>query len=137
MTTVIRWIFDFGGTYEYLFPRNPDRYGGDSYWQREARISEWNVINSSRPNIQIDAFAGARRTLHFTSITGTMLRTLEGFYMRSQTIMNCRDHFFLSFFSSFNCLIVGFSPTINPSFSNFPGSGEDTWDLEMIIVKVG
>lgn len=134
--TVIRWKFDYGGTYEYSFPRNPDRYGGDSYWQRETRISEWSVINASRPNIQIDSFAGARRTLRFTSITGDMLRTLEGFYLRRQIIRNCTDHFVGTFYSYFNCLIVEFTQSINPSTGSFPGSGEDTWDLEMVIIKV-
>jgi hypothetical protein len=130
--TVTYWKFDVGGTYSYTFPRNPDRNGGDSYWVREIRMSELSVIGSSKPYIQVDGFNAARRNIKFTAITGTMMRTLQTFYSRYQPIYNCLDHLG----NGFNCMIVNFNSTIHPTIGTFPGSGEDTYDLDMTLLRL-
>jgi hypothetical protein len=133
MTT--RWIFDYGGVNQYNFPRNPDRYGGDTYWQSELRLSELDIIGANSPTIQVDGFRGSRRTIRFTAITGVMMRELEKFYYRRVTIANCRDHLY-STTLSFSCFVIAFSPSVRPTIGNFPGSSEDTWDLEMTVVRM-
>lgn len=135
MTDVIRWRFDAGGSYDYTFARNPDRYGGDTFWSRETRMSELNVIGSNTPTIQVDGFKGARRTIRFTAITGTMMRVLRDFYYRTAVIYNCFDHLYPTT-SSFDCFITSFIATIHPTIGNFPGSGEDTYDVEMVLLKM-
>jgi hypothetical protein len=135
MTDVTRWVFDYGGANHYSFPRNPDRYGGDTYWIYEPRMTEIEVIGASLPSIQIDSFAGARRTVRFTAITGAMMRALQDFYFRAEIIENCRDHLY-STTPSFDCFIVGFNPTVHPTSGDFPGTGEDTWDLEMTLMRM-
>lgn len=132
---VIRWRFDVGGTNDYEFERNPDRYGGDTYWVREPRMSEIEIIGSSTPTVQVDGFAGARRSIRFTAITGPMMRTLQDFYLRKLLISNCRDHLFNNT-PPFGCHIISFTPNVHPTIGNFPGSEEDTWDLEMILLRL-
>ena len=133
---VTRWIFDTGGQKEYQFPRNPDRNGGDTYWAYEFRYNEIDVLGSMLPTVHVDGFRGARRTLRFTAITGTMMRTLQTFYFSRAVIRNCRDHLYGQT-PPFNCLIASFTPAIHPTLGNsFPGSGEDTWDLEMTLIRV-
>jgi hypothetical protein len=124
--TVTRWKFDYGGTREYYFPRNPDRYGGDSYWQKEPRMSELDIVGASQSNIQIDGFRSGKRTLRFTSISGQMMRKLQDFYSAKLAISNCYDH--LS--NKFNCMIIEFVSVLHPSLST-----EDLWDLEMILIR--
>lgn len=133
MTT--RWRLDIGGVYDYTFPRNPDRYGGDSYWVRDARLTEMDIIGSSTPTIQIDGFTGAKRILRFTAITGTMMRLLQDFYLRKQSISTCRDHLYPTT-PSFSCFVTSFTPILHPTTGSFPGSGEDTWDLEMTLLRL-
>jgi hypothetical protein len=133
---VTRWVFDTGGTNQYTFERNPDRNGGDSYWVYSPRLTEVEIIGASLPSIQVDGFSGAKRTIRFTSISGTMFRTLQDFYFRNQTILNCSDHL-TGTTPNFNCYITSFNPNIHPSIGNFPGSGEDTWDLEMTLLRMG
>lgn len=133
--TVTRWIFDTGGTNQYIFERNPDRNGGDSYWVYAPRMSEVEIIGAKLPSVQTDGFSGAKRTIRFTSITGAMLRTLQDFYLRNETIDNCTDHLYNTT-PNFSCLITSFTPMIHPSNGNFPGSGEDTWDLEMTLLRL-
>ena len=112
--SIIRWRFDFGGTYDYTFPRNPDSGGGDSYWMYEPRMSELYVIGANLPNIQIDGFRGARRSIRFTAITGDMMRTLQNFYLREAVIHNCRDHLYPTT-DQFSCFIESFSSNIHPT----------------------
>lgn len=133
--TVQRWVFDTGGAYEYTFPRNPDRYGGDTFWRYEMRNNEVDIVGASLPTIQTDGFMGARRTLRFTAITGTMFRTLQDFYLRMQVVENCKDHLY-GHYSSFNCFIESFVPAIHPTIGPFPGTGEDTYDLELTLIKM-
>ena len=135
--SVIRWRLDIGGTHEYLFPRNPDRAGGDTNWARDIRMSELDVIGGNTPTLQVDGFKGARRTIRFTAITGTMMRTLRDFYFREQIIENCTDHLYPTT-PLFDCFIVSFTCTIHPTIdgSSFPGSGEDTYDVEMVLVRM-
>jgi len=135
MTTVIRWKFDVGGDNEYTFPRNPDRYGGDSGWIYEPRMAELEIIGANTPNIQIDGFHGARRTISFTAITGTMTRKLRDFYLRKQIIYNCRDHLYPTH-PAFNCFIIAMVANVHPTTGTFPGSGEDTYDVEITLVKM-
>lgn len=133
MPTVVRWRFDIGGSYEYTFLRNPNRYGGDTGWQYEPRMSDMEVIGSNQPYIQIDGFSGATRTVRFTAITGSMTRRLRDFFLRKAIIYNCLDHLLLGYF---NCFIVSFSQQVRPTTGNFPGSGEDTYDVEMTLIKM-
>jgi hypothetical protein len=132
---VTRWYFEYGGSYQYLFIRNPDRYGGDTGWVYEPRLSEMEIIGASQAFIQVDGFMGARRTIKFTAITGTMTRTLENFFLRKQIIYNCRDHLYPTH-PQFNCFIMSFTQQAHPTSSDFPGSGEDTYDVEMTLVKM-
>lgn len=137
MSSVIYWVFDYNGTNHYQFPRNPDRYGGDTYWSYEMRYSEMDVIGSATPTVQYGGFRGATRTIRFTAITGSMMRTLQKFYMRGSTVSHCRDHLYESEVSpEFSCLVIDFRPEIHPTMGNFPGSGEDTFDLEMTLMRV-
>ena len=133
--SVVRWRFDFGGLYDYTFTRNPDRGGGDSYWMYEPRMSELHVIGANLPNIQVDGFRGARRSIRFTAITGTMMRTLQNFYLRESIIHNCRDHLY-STTDQFSCFVESFSSSIHPTIGTFPGSGEDTYDVEMTMIRM-
>ena len=137
MSTVIRWRLDISGTYDYLFPRNPDRSGGDTYWSRDIRMSELDIIGGNTPIIQVDGFKGATRNIRFTAITGTMMRILRDFYYREQIIENCTDHLY-PITPSFNCFITSFISTVHPTIegSNFPGSGEDTYDVEMTLLRM-
>lgn len=135
MVDVVRWYFDYGGINQYWFPRNPDRYGGDGGWAYEARSSVLNVIGSVSPQIQIDGFI-ARRQLKFTAITGNMKRSLENFYFKQEVIHGCRDHLYGVDLLGFSCFITAFTPTIHPTIGDFPGSGEDTWDLEMELIRM-
>jgi hypothetical protein len=132
---VTRWKLAIGSLYEYEFPRNPNRYGGDSGWVYEPRMSEMEIIGANTPNIQIDGFHGARRTLTFSAITGTMFRKLRDFYLRKEIIYNCRDHLYPTS-QSFNCFVVAMSAVFRPTTGNFPGSGEDTYDVEMTLIKM-
>ncbi len=145
--SVTRWIFECGLYYEYIFERNPDRNGGDSFWQADMRYSEIDILGSALPTVHLNGFKGARRTLKFTAITGNMMRTLQDFYRRSQMIRNCMDHtgspdfFTPGLITSygdhyFSCVIISFLPTYHPTYGSFPGTGEDTWDLEFTIIKV-
>lgn len=133
MTTY--WRFDISGWYEYTFPRNPDRYGGDTYWQYEARMTELDIIGSNSPTIQVDGFRGARRVLRFTAITGTMMRVLQNFFLRKQVINNCRDHLY-STSPQFNCFIASFTSVLRPTVGTFPASGEDTYDIEIALIRM-
>jgi hypothetical protein len=132
--TVTRWFLEYGGTYQYEFPRNPDRYGGDTDWVFEPRFTELAVIGANRPNIQIDGVAG-RRTISFTAITGNMMRRLRDFFLRETIIYNCRDHLYPTT-PTFNCFIASFTSTLHPTFGDFPGSVEDTYDVGMTLVKM-
>lgn len=134
MSEVIRWVFDTGGFHHYLFIRNPDRYGGDTFWVSEPRSTEFDIISSNSPNIQIDGFRSSR-TIRFSAITGTMTRTLQQFFLRREIILNCTDHLYPTS-PKFNCFIVSFTPNIRPTSGLFPGSGEDTYDLEMVLVRM-
>jgi len=133
---VTRWRFDIGGTYDYTFPRNPDRYGGDSYWRYEPRMTELDVIGASVPSIQVDGFRGARRTLRFTAVTGTMMRTLQNFFLRKQIVNNCRDHLYPTT-PQFGCFVAAFVAAVRPTIGTFPSSGEDTYDVEMTLIRMG
>lgn len=132
---VTYWIFNYGLGGEYTFPRNPDRYGGDSMWVYEQRNNELDILGASLPTIQIDGFRGARRSLKFTAITGTMMRALQTFYLDKAEILNCRDHLYGTTADQFNCFILEFSPSVHPTMGSFPGSGEDTYDLQMVLVR--
>jgi len=132
--SVIRWILDSGGSSHYEFPRNPDRSGGDTFWTSEPRSSEFDIIGSNAPNIQIDGFRSSR-TLRFTAITGTMMRTLQQFFLRREIIRNCTDHLY-PISPQFSCFIISFNPIIRPVMGTFPGSEEDTYDLEMTLVRM-
>lgn len=134
MSNVIRWIFDNGGIYHYLFPRNPDRHGGDTFWVSEPRANEFDMIGSNAPSIQVDGVRSSR-TIRFSAITGTMVRTLQQFFLRNAVIHNCRDHLYPTS-PQFSCFIMSFNPTIRPTSGLFPGSGEDTYDLEMVLVRM-
>ena len=133
--SVIYWRFDTDGTYDYIFPRNPDRYGGDTYWQYEPRMTELDIIGSNSPTIQVDGYRGARRVVKFTAVTGTMMRTLQNFFLRSSIINNCRDHLY-STTPQFNCFVASFVAALRPASGSFPGSGEDTYDVEMTLIKM-
>lgn len=134
MATVIRWIFDYGGIYQYTFPRNPDRYGGDTFWNSEPRSNMVDIIGSNSPSVQIDGFR-SNRTIRFTAITGTMMRTLQQFFLRKLIVSGCRDHLYPTS-PEFKCFIISFVPAIHPTIGSCPGSGEDTYDLEMAIVRM-
>jgi hypothetical protein len=136
MTTVTRWIFDYGGSYQYSFPRNPDRLGGDSGWIFDPKFNVLEVLGANVPTIQTDGFNGAHRTIKFTAITGTMMRVLQDFFLRKQIISNCRDHLY-STTPQFSCFITSLVTTIHPTMGTFPGSGEDTYDVEMTLLKMG
>ena len=127
--TVTRWTFNSGA---YTFPRNPDRFGGDTYWLYEPKITEVDVIGANKTRIQLDGFRGATRTIKFTAITGTMMRVLQYYYLSGQTIPSCTDHFG----GLFDCFISSFMSVIHPTIGTFPGSGEDTWDLEMVLIMM-
>ena len=135
MATITRWKFEIGGTNYYLFPRNPDRYGGDTYWNYESRHTELDVIGAATPTIQVHGFRGARRAIRFTAIPGYMMRVLQDFYLRHITIRNCRDHLYPDS-PQFGCFVESFSPNVHPTVGNFPGTGEDTWDLEIELLRV-
>lgn len=132
---VTRWILNTGLGSEYTFTRNPDRQGGDSFWEYQQRNSELDILGASLPTIQIDGFKGARRSLKFTAITGTMMRTLEALYLAKAEILNCRDHLYGITADQFNCFILEFIPTIHPTIGTFPGSGEDTYDLSITLIR--
>jgi len=87
------------------------------------------------PTIQFDGFNGARRTLRFTAITGSMMRTLETFYLKGAVVENCRDHLYPTT-TTFKCFMESFTPSVHPTHGNFPGSGEDSYDLEMVLIKM-
>jgi len=135
MAVVVRWKLDIGGSYEYEFSRNPNRYDGDSGWQYGPRMSEMEVIGSNQPHIQIDGFQGATRTIRFTAITGTMTRRLQDFFLRKAIIYNCRDHLYPTH-AQFNCFIASFTQQVRPTTGSFPGSGEDTYDVEITLIKM-
>ncbi len=135
--SVIRWIFDYGGDNAYIFPRNPDRYGGDTYWVWELRANEVDLVGSSVPSVQVDAFRGAKRTIRFTAITGNMKRQLQEFYMSREVVSNCRDHLYpTEGHEQFHCFILSFTSQFHPTIGDFPGSEEDTWDVEMTLLKI-
>lgn len=134
MSDVVRWIFDNDGIYSYEFPRNPDRNGGDTFWVSQPRLNEFDIIGSNAPNIQVDGFRSSR-TIRFTAITGTMMRTLQQFFLRKMIISNCRDHLYPTS-PQFDCFIISFNPVVRPTIGVFPGSGEDTYDLEMVLVRM-
>jgi ERCC4-related helicase len=50
-------------------------------------------------------------------------------------ILNCRDHLYGTTADQFNCFILEFSPSVHPTMGSFPGSGEDTYDLQMVLVR--
>ncbi len=136
MSTTTRWVFEAGNSSkEYVFPRNPNRYGGDSYWEYDLRMSELDIIGSSQSNIQIDGIRSGKRTLRFTFISGTMYRKLQDFYKSGLQINNCKDHLWTSTgvggTTTFKCVIVGFSGNIHPSLGD-----EDNYDLEMVLLRV-
>ncbi len=133
--SVVRWVFDYGGSSHYSFPRNPDRFGGDTSWQYEPKLSVVSLVGASVPAIQIDGFT-VRRVLRFTAITGVMMRRLQIFYHRSTVIASCRDHLYGTT-NAFSCFIISFIPTLHPTIGTVPGSSEDTYDLEMTIIKMG
>jgi len=130
MTTVTRWIFESDGAKEYIFPRNPDRMGGDTGWIYESRYSELDPVGANYSHIQIDGFRSGKRTLRFTGITGTMMRHLQDFYLAHRQINNCRDHLY-STTIQFNCYIVAFTPTTHPTLTD-----EDKYDMEMTLVRI-
>lgn len=131
----IYWKFDVGGLYSYTFPRNPNRYGGDTYWKHEARMTELDIIGANSPTIQIDGFRGARRVLKFAVITGIMMRELQNFFLRKQVINNCRDHLYNTS-PQFSCFIIIFTSILRPTIGPFPASGEDTYDVEMTLIRM-
>lgn len=133
MASVTRWVFDSGGAYQYNFPRNPDRAGGDSGWTFDPKMNLLSVLGANSPNIQIDGFNGAHRTVRFTAITGSMMRKLREFFIRQQIIYNCTDH--LS--NEFDCFITSMNASFHPTTGTFPGSGEDTYDVEVQLIKMG
>lgn len=133
--TIIRWRLDVGGTYDYTFPRNPDRHGGDNGWTYEPRMSDLYPISSNTPLIQVDGFRGARRNIKFSAITGDMVRTLQNFYLRAQIIYNCRDHLYPTTLQ-FDMFIDSFSSSFRPVYGVFPGSDEDTYDVEMTMIRI-
>ena len=133
--SIIRWVFESGGVDEYVFPRNPNRFGGDSYWRFQPKMSEAEIVGANITHIQIDGFAGARRTISFTAITGSMVRTLQNFYLRSDTIHNCTDHLYPTT-PMFDCFIASFTAVFRPVMGVFPGSGEDTYDVEMELIRM-
>lgn len=133
--SVIRWIFESGGINEYVFPRNPNRGGGDSYWSFTPKMSEAEIIGANITHIQVDGFAGARRSILFTAITGTMMRTLQNFYLRGEIVYNCTDHLYPTT-PMFDCFILSFTSTFHPTVGTFPGSGEDTYDVEMELIRM-
>ena len=132
--SVTRWIFNTGGSYHYEFPRNPDRGGGDTFWVSEPRLNEFSIIGSNSPNIQVDGVKSTR-TLRFTAITGNMMRTLQQFFLRKEIITSCTDHLYPTS-PEFSCFISSFTPTIHPTRGTFPGSYEDTYDLEMVLIRM-
>jgi len=135
MVDVNRWAFGIGTGYQYFFSRNPNRYGGDTDWVYEPRLTVMDIVGSNQSSIQIDGFKGARRTLRFTAITGTMKDALKEFFLRKQIIYECWDHRFPDT-DAFNCFIISFAAQYHPTIGNFPGSGENTYDLEMTLIKM-
>jgi len=135
MTAITRWFFDYGGGNQYSFPRNPDRNGGDTSWIYEPKLSTFDIVGANAPTFQIDGFSGARRVLKFTAITGTMTRALQDFFLRKEIISGCRDHLYPTH-AEFSCFVISFNTTIHPTIGDFPGSGEDTYDVEMTIIKM-
>ena len=135
MSDVVRWILDYGGQHEYRFPRNPDKPGGDTYWKRELRGTEINVLGSNLPMYFVDGFNGAKRDLHFSAIKGSMMRVLEQFYFRQAVIENCTDHLYPTT-TKFSCMIIDFHARFRPVHGTFPGSYEDTWDLDMTLLRM-
>jgi hypothetical protein len=137
-------MFDKGGEYVYIFERNPDRHGGDTGWKYILRYSQFNPIGGSFPNIHSDGFNGAIRTLRFTAVSGIMKRKLEAFYRRRAVINGCRDHLHGTFDETetrvtdmFSVFITDFSASPHPVNANsFPYTGEDTWDIEMTMMRV-
>ena len=128
--SVTRWVFDVGGSFQYTFAQNPDRSGGDSFWEFPLRSAEVEVLGSDQARLQLDGVNGAKRQLSFTGISGSMMRTLQDFYLRKAQINNCRDHLY-STTPQFNCYILSFKPTIRPSLFN-----EDFWALQMVLIKI-
>ena len=63
------------------------------------------------------------------------MRTLQKFYLNMEVIENCKDHLY-GLTMPFNCFIESFIPVLHPTAGNFPGTAEDTWDLEMTLVKM-
>jgi hypothetical protein len=135
MSAVIRWVLDDGGDNEYTFPRNPDRDGGDTWWHKELRFSEINPIGSELPTLYTDGFNGAVRTIKFSVIPGSMMRTLQEFYHRREIIQNCRDHLYPTT-TIFSCVMIDFKSYFRPVYGNFPGSYEDTWDVEITLMRM-
>ena len=135
MVTVTRWKFEVDRPLYYEFTRNPNRNGGDTGWVYAPRISELAVIGANSPAIQIDGYTG-RRTLRFTAITGNMTRKLQEFFLNKTTIERCRDHLY-STTAEFKCFIVSFTRVTHPTIGDFPGSGEDTYDVELTLVMMG
>lgn len=131
---ITRWILNYNGI-PYTFERNPDRSGGDTGWSYQQRNSEIDIIGASLPTLQIDGFKGAIRQLRFTAITGNMMRALQAYYLTAAEITGCRDHLYGLIAVEFSCVIVDFKPTIHPTTGTFPGSGEDTYDLEVTLLK--
>lgn len=132
--SVTYWVFDYGGYNEYRFERNPDRKGGDTGWIYEPRMTSISIAGANFPNLQVDGFNN-NRTIKFTAIHGTMMRTLQNFYLSNATIENCRDHLYPTTIS-FSCFITGFAATMHPTIGAFPGSGEDTYDVEITLTRM-
>jgi hypothetical protein len=135
MTTVTRWVLDEGGDNEYTFPRNPDRSGGDTWWNTELRYTEVNPIGSNLPTVLVDGFNGGARTIKFTAIPGVMMRKLKEFYDRKDIIQNCKDHLYPTT-KVFSCVFVDFKASFRPVISGFPGTYEDTWNVEVTMIRV-
>ena len=137
--SVQRWTLKHHTSSEvpYTFPRNPDREGGDSYWSRQIRLNEVDLVGSSIPIIQVDGFRGARRSLKFTAIPGSMMRKLQDFYL-SSSLLDGTDHLFGTSQdnTTFVCFIESFTPNLHPTIGNFPGSLEDTWDVSISLIKM-
>lgn len=127
---VTRWKLDVNGSYFYEIIQNPNRQGGDSGWKNPLRSTEVNILGANESNLQLDGVSGAKRTLTFTSVPGTMKRTLEDFFLRQAKISNCRDHLYPTT-AQFNCYILEFTPNIRPSLFD-----EDRWDLTIVLMKV-
>jgi len=133
--SVTRWIFGYGTSTQYTFSRNPDRYGGDTGWLYEPKMTMFDIIGANAPAIQIDGFNGAQRVIKFTAITGTMTRTLQDFFLRKEIVNGCRDHLYPTH-PAFSCFITNFVTSVHPTSGSFPGSGEDTYDVEITLIKM-